>query len=311
MELVKCNTCGANQEISKDVNCSYCGILLKFNEAKQKYSDSIKGEFGNFLILAETALEGGDYSEAINYYNKILEKKINYSDAWLGKANAMIYTSKIGDIKMKEALTCWKNSVKFSENKNHMKLRVGKEINQVIKSFFPNILNHYAEFSNLEDSYAELASRFITLESGISYACDICPEEAGFFKTGYDLCDQIIKAPQSYAAEEQSAAISGAILGALSGNKHDQRKANDSWNSASARKEQIKNFSSQITSLKSKYIDGLIRLGVMTEEEKEEKEETNKLISKGGSWYNTGWVWVVLILFWPIGLYGLIMRYKK
>ena len=32
---------------------------------------------------------------------------------------------------------------------------------------------------------------------------------------------------------------------------------------------------------------------------------------KAGRWYNTSWFWVWLILFWPVGVYGLIMRFRK
>jgi tetratricopeptide (TPR) repeat protein len=268
MEQVKCSSCGATQEIEKDQDCNYCGTPIKFKAALKLYNDTLKGDLGNFLIMAETALDGDDYKEAINYYNKILEKEINYADAWLGKANAMIYTSKIGDIKMKEALTYWKNSVKFSKNKDSMKLRVGKEINSVINSFFPNILNHYKEFSSLDNSFQELATRFIQLESGINYACDICPDEADFFQTGKNLCEQVTGAPSIYASGQQGAAVAGALIGAISGNKYDQRRAGNAFASASARKAQIKKYSEIISPLKAKYVEGLVRLGVISEEDK-------------------------------------------
>ena len=101
MEQVKCKSCGASQEIDKDQDRGYCGTLMIFKESQEFYDGVTSGEFGNFLIMADTALEAEDYTEAINYYNKILEKDIKYADAWLGKANGMIYTSKIGDIRIK------------------------------------------------------------------------------------------------------------------------------------------------------------------------------------------------------------------
>lgn len=44
------------------------------------------------------------------------------------------------------------------------------------------------------------------------------------------------------------------------------------------------------------------------------KEMINKASAKGlqsGKWYNTGWVWVWLILIWPVGLIGLLLRLKN
>tara|TARA_Y100001958_G_C21064578_1_gene426278 strand:- start:47 stop:772 length:726 start_codon:yes stop_codon:yes gene_type:complete len=39
--------------------------------------------------------------------------------------------------------------------------------------------------------------------------------------------------------------------------------------------------------------------------------EASSKSKKAGAWYNTGWVWFWLLFIWPVGVYGLIMRYKK
>lgn len=272
MKQIKCTSCGATQEIENNQSCEYCGNLIEVEKAEKFYDDVISGEFGNYLIMADTALEAEDYVEAINYYNKILEKDIKYADAWLGKANGMIYTSKIGDIKMKEALTYWKNSIKFSEDKESMNLRVGHEINRVINSFFPNILNHYIEFSSTRNAYGELAERFMTLESGIKYACEICPEKVEFFETGNSLCELVITSPTNVATGNQGAALAEGLIGAFSGNKYSRERAfsdaGNAYQEAAELKKTINQFGSQIKSLKQFYVDGLIRLGVFEETQK-------------------------------------------
>ena len=187
METIKCKSCGAVQEVSNDASsCNFCGSAIELQQSKDFYKEIVKSEFGNFLMMAETAEEATNYEEASKYYNKILEKDTTYSDAWLGKGNCLIYSSKIGDIKMKEALTYWKNAIKFAEHQDPMKLRVGKEINNVVNTFFPNLLNHYNEFSGLDDSYVDLAGRFLILEGAIDYATELCPNEPEFFQTGFD-----------------------------------------------------------------------------------------------------------------------------
>jgi len=279
METVKCKSCGATNEIAEDQNCDFCGTLMIFKESQDYFDQVISGEFGNFLIMADTALEAEDYTEAISYYNKILETDIKYADAWLGKANGMIYTSKIGDIKMKEALTYWKNSIKFSTNKDSMKLRVGKEINRVTNMFFPNILNHYKKFSSTDNAYGELAQRFMVLESGMKYTCELCPDNIEFFKTGKSLCELVISAPSGMASGAQGAAIASGLIGAFSGNKYDQRRASNAWQEAAAQKKVIATFSTQISSLKQFYIDGLVRLGVEVEPAATQKNKgSNKTV---------------------------------
>jgi len=288
METIKCKSCGAVQEVSNENStCSFCGSEIEIKQSKEFYNQVTKGEFGNFLIMAETAEEATNYDEAMNYYNRILEKDTTYADAWLGKGNCTIYSSKIGDIKMKEGLTYWKNAIKFAEYKEPMQLRVSKEINNVVQTFFPNLLNHYSQFAGLDDSYAELASRFLILEGGIDYACQLCPDEPKFFQSGYDLCEKVITAPGAGAGAAQGAAIASGVINTLAGNKYAAQSNQDDWNKANNRNKQIQKFSDQIHHVKDKYLDGLIRLGVKSENEKVVKsrlsyEEQAKIQKEGG-----------------------------
>lgn len=269
METIKCKSCGAVQEVSNDASsCNFCGSTIELQKSKDFYTEIVKSEFGNFLMMAETAEEATNYEEASKYYNKILEKDTTYSDAWLGKGNCLIYSSKIGDIKMKEALTYWKNAIKFSEHQEPMKLRVGKEINNVVNTFFPNLLNHYNEFSGLDDSYVDLASRFLILEGAIDYAVQICPDEPAFFQTGFNLCELVIKAPGASATSAQYAAAGSAIFNTLAGNKYSAKSSGDDWTKANERKKQIQNFGNKIQLVANKYLDGLVRLGVKSESDR-------------------------------------------
>lgn len=269
METIKCKSCGAVQELSNEQTlCGFCGSAIELQQSKDYYFEIVKSEFGNFLMMAETAEEATNYEEATKYYNKILEQDTTYSDAWLGKANCMIYSSKIGDIKMKEALTYWKNAIKFAQNQEPMKLRVGKEINNVIQTFFPNLLNHYNNFSSLDDSYLDLATRFLILEQGIDYACQVCPNEAEFFQTGFDLCELVINAPGASATSAQYAAAGAMVFNQLAGNKYSAKSNGEDWTKANERKQQIFKFSNSIKEVKFKYLDGLVRLGVKSESEK-------------------------------------------
>ena len=269
METIKCKSCGAVQEVSNEASsCNFCGSAIQLQQSKDFYKEIVKSEFGNFLMMAETAEEATNYDEAIKYYNKILEKDTSYSDAWLGKGNCLIYSSKIGDIKMKEALTYWKNAIKFAEHQDPMKLRVGKEINNVVNTFFPNLLNHYNEFSGLDDSYVDLAGRFLILEGAIAYATELCPNEPEFFQTGFDLCEIVIKAPGASASSAQFAAAGAMVFNQLAGNKYSAKSSGEDWAKANERKKQIQQFGHNIKIVENKYREGLIKLGVKSENER-------------------------------------------
>jgi hypothetical protein len=126
---------------------------------------------------------------------------------------------------MKEALTYWKNAINFAEHQDIMKLRVGKEINNVVNTIFPNLLNHYNKFSGLNDSYVDLAGRFLILEGAIDYVTQICPDEPDFFQTGYYLCELVIKALGASATSAQYAAAGAMVFNQLAGNKYSAKSS--------------------------------------------------------------------------------------
>ena len=298
METIKCKSCGAVQEVSNDASsCNFCGSAIELQQSKDFYTEIVKSEFGNFLMMAETAEEATNYEEASKYYNKILEKDTSYSDAWLGKGNCLIYSSKIGDIKMKEALTYWKNAIKFSEHQEPMKLRVGKEINNVVNTFFPNLLNHYNEFSGLDDSYVDLAGRFLILEGAIDYAVQICPNEPEFFQTGFDLCELVIKAPGTSATSAQYAAAGSAIFNTLAGNKYSAKSSGDDWKKANERKKQIQNFGNKIQLVANKYLDGLVRLGVKSESDRPASLNIKPIDVKEFKTYKNEYIISIIVFF--------------
>ena len=192
---IKCTSCGATQELAANHQCGYCGSAIEQEKAQENYNTSTTGEVGNLMMMAETAVDATNWEEALQYYNKALEKDIANSDAWLGKGIAIVYTSKIGDIKTKEAIAYWKNAIKHAENADAIGKRVAKEINTVVNSFYPTIENHYIEFSGLDNSYQELVSRFATLESAQDYATQLDKEEISYPETGYELSKRVIELP--------------------------------------------------------------------------------------------------------------------
>lgn len=265
---IKCTSCGATQELATNQQCGYCGSVIEQEKAQENYKTATTGEIGNLMMMAETAIEATNWEEALQFYNQVLTKEITNSDAWLGKGIAIVYTSKIGDIKTTEAIAYWKNAIKHAENSEAMGKRVAKEINNVVQTFFPNILNHYLEFSSLDNSYAELANRFLILEKAMDYAIQLCPNEAELFQTGYDLCETVVKAPGASATSDQYAAAGAMIYNALAGNKYSARSNQDDWAKANERKKQILNFGTKIQVVQNKYLDGLIRLGLKSEQDR-------------------------------------------
>jgi len=250
---VKCTSCGASQNINQAQNCDFCGNLIELESAKNNYQSSLSGETGNLMAMAETAIEATNWDEALQYFNRVLEKDITNSDAWLGKGIAIVYTSKIGDLKITEAIAYWKNAIKHADNQEAMGKRVAKEINDVVNQFYPTLENHFIQFKDLENSYQDLVSKFATLEKAQDYAVNLNQNNVSFAKTGYNLCRRVIDIPKNYALADYGSAIAGAVIGTLQDNKYKRDSQLTKMSNARELKKQIENAAAIVKEIEQKY----------------------------------------------------------
>jgi tetratricopeptide (TPR) repeat protein len=176
-----------------EINCTYCGTLVKRPEAEAQFAEIKNSKFGGTLLIAETAQEGGSYTEALNYYNKVIEQQPDFADAWLNKGICMVRTSKIGDLKIPEAISSWKAAIKFAKHPDAMKKRVALEINNVVSDFYPILEEHYRKFSEVDDSYEEHVRRFNLLDSALALALEFNPESKAVANSGIALCDRFLE----------------------------------------------------------------------------------------------------------------------
>ena len=188
---IQCPNCGGPNSVSdyyKEHVCVFCSSSFIPKEVEEKNS-KVRPENDktyNWMVMAETARDGGNYDEAIQYYNKILEEDSSHSASWFGKGSAIIWSSKLGDIKMSEAITYFKNAIRYSKS-NKMKEAIADDLNLVVVAFFPNIQNHYREFKSLDDSAYEYWQRFLILDSGLDYALDCAPNNIEIIENGLKL----------------------------------------------------------------------------------------------------------------------------
>jgi hypothetical protein len=257
---VKCTSCGASQNINQAQNCDFCGNLIELESAKNNYQSSLSGETGNLMAMAETAIEATNWDEALQYFNRVLEKDITNSDAWLGKGIAIVYTSKIGDLKITEAIAYWKNAIKHADNQEAMGKRVAKEINDVVNQFYPTLENHFIQFKDLENSYQDLVSKFATLEKAQDYAVNLEPTNVTYSRTGYSLCSRVIQIPKKYALEDMNSAMVDAAFAGLQQNKYKRNDANDKYQKGKNRKIEIEKASQLVYDIEMKYINNIIAI---------------------------------------------------
>jgi len=209
-----CTSCGAAVNLAAgldEINCTYCGTLVKRPEAEAQFAEVKNSKFGGMLLIAETAQEGGNYEEALNYYNKVIEQEPTFADAWLNKGTCMVKSSTIQNLKVTEAISSWKAAVKFAKNSEAMKKRVALVINNTVANFYPVLEKHYLEFSDLNYTLSAHGQRFLLLESAQSYAMELNPCEQ-IAKNGVDICDFFIASIKSAAAKDANAASTSLFL---------------------------------------------------------------------------------------------------
>jgi hypothetical protein len=308
---VKCTSCGASQNINEAQNCDFCGNLIELESAKNNYQTFLNGESGNLMSMAETAIEATNWEEALQFFNRVLEKDITNSDAWLGKGIAIVYTSKIGDLKITEAIAYWKNALKHAPNQEAMGKRVAKEINEVVNKFYPSLENHFIQFKDLDNSYQELVSKFVTLEAAQDYAVQLDSSNIILSETGYALCKRVINIPNSIANSDYGGAIAGAIIGGLQGNKYTQGDAVNKGRKARDMQKEIQIASITVKALENKYFNQIRiidpshkivvefdKLSIKKEEKSEEIKKLNSLEMKyGPKSAIAGFILYVIILF--------------
>jgi hypothetical protein len=258
---VKCTSCGAQQDLAATGNCSYCGNTIELSQGQEAYTTVMQGEVGNLIVMAETAVDAGNWEEALQYYNRILEKQITNSDAWLGKGIAMVNTSTIGTMKVTEAIAYWKNAVKNAPDQVAMGKRVAKEIDRVVQGFYPVLENHYVQFRTMDNAYSELVGRFMQLEKAQSEAISLDQNNITLLTTGFDLCKRVIDIPALHANVDGTFAALEGIAGQLSSNEYTrQRNAQDAIqkrSEAKNRKDEIMNQQRKVAEIQLKYVNGI------------------------------------------------------
>ncbi len=189
-----CPSCGATINIpegANEVQCEYCKTLVKEEEATREFKEISKAPYGSLLLIADTALEAGNFSEAYTYYNKVIEISPTFADAWLKKGIAMVRMSTIGNLKISEALGSWKAAMKWAKKPETMRKRVALEINSTVTDFYPVLENHFLKFRTADDALSEHLSRFIILESTMDYAIQL-DKNPKIIRNAIDLCDKVL-----------------------------------------------------------------------------------------------------------------------
>ena len=165
---VKCQSCGAAQNINENLNCIFCGSVINDNGDIKNRIEKLNSN-GNLFKLAEVAFEGGDFDEAINYYNKCLEVESEFFEAWYKKGLSILKTSTIGNFKSQQSISAFKQAINNSPDADSFKKRLKKDVIPFICDYYIISFNHFKQFKTLENSGIELAEKFARANDTVEF----------------------------------------------------------------------------------------------------------------------------------------------
>ena len=58
-----------------ETTCQYCDSIVTLQQAEATFAEVRNSKVGGTLLIAQTSQEGGNFDEAIAYYNKIIEQQ--------------------------------------------------------------------------------------------------------------------------------------------------------------------------------------------------------------------------------------------
>jgi len=113
---LNCPNCGGELNVGKNekiVRCSYCNTDVLINSLRNSEKSNSNIEIDNLLVLAQSAEKSQNFSEANNYYTKVLEYDGENIIAWFGKGVAVWYLSDGYIKRIKETVTCFEKIEKY------------------------------------------------------------------------------------------------------------------------------------------------------------------------------------------------------
>src|SRR5687767_8361820 len=107
----QCPSCGGALQVPDDrttVSCMYCGVSIVVREAIHA---AAVASVRNLLRLAQTALASSNYTEAYEYFTRVLELDSNNIHAWAGRAESAGRLSSQHFFRMPEMLNYYGNAI--------------------------------------------------------------------------------------------------------------------------------------------------------------------------------------------------------
>lgn len=149
----------------------------------------------NLLGLARSALLAGNHSEALTYFNRVLEADPTISDAWIGKAAAAGWQSTLVNIRVNEMLVAVGHAIATAppEKKQAVTDEGVSEINKVIVAVYNIARNHLMQYVAVQNVWTQYVQQVAQLIDGLEANRQIAPSNRDTLDNIVHLCKDNIE----------------------------------------------------------------------------------------------------------------------
>lgn len=184
-----CPKCGGNLQVPEDrdvVACMYCRTDVIVRQAIRL----IQGNTDNLLELAEAARASGNNSEAISYYNRVLENDPKNSRAWLGKGISAGWSSTLANFRFQEMQVAFDTAIMNAEESARPTLlkEIASEINQIADACIQQSRQHLIQFISLIESWNDFIFQCRQIVATLEVAHKYDPSNKQIIESIIQLC---------------------------------------------------------------------------------------------------------------------------
>jgi len=191
----KCPNCGGELRIPDDkttVKCMYCSSDIVVRQAIQIAGGA---NIENFVNLAQTAKDAGNYEEAYGYYTKILEIDPGNCEAWFGKGESAGWTSTLRQFRLPEMITAFQKALDCtsSDKKQELTTRIADTINSVAVAYYKLAKNQLKEYISLDNTWSEYLEHCSVVIQAVERAHEYAPNDKQILENIIFICKDNIE----------------------------------------------------------------------------------------------------------------------
>lgn len=170
-EATICPQCGGSLQVPAErdvVKCSHCGVEIVVRQAVGLLRENLD----NLLQLAESARAAGNNTEAIAYFNRVLERDPDNAKAWFGKGACTGWSSTLANFRFQEMIVAFNQAIGSADPGSRESVRrdAARTINDVAIACYRISREHLMKFTALQSTWAEYAQRCTLILSALEVA---------------------------------------------------------------------------------------------------------------------------------------------